>query len=196
MDRFLFIFCIVLLFPFNAISQSLHCDEGNFHWEGGLNAGLNNDGYELDFRGSFFPIQYIGIKIGLGFAGEIEELGDWGKDESETGHEYAFRFKFNPAIVLRSPEIIHWKNQDGGFFLFTEPGVVLSPGSYGSHNAEYFRWDIKSGINFQIDRYIFTVGYGISNFSLYSGSPHNYWGTPDTTNYTTHTVYIGAAYKF
>lgn len=196
MNRVLFVICIVILFPLNAISQSLNCDDGKLHWETGCNVGLNNDGYGFEFRGLYFPMQYIGLKVGLGFAGEIEELGDWGKDELETGHEYAVRFKFNPAIVLRSPEIIHWKKQDGGFYLFTEPGIVLSPGSRGNRDAKYFRWDIKSGINLQVDRYIFTVGYGISNFSLYSGTPHNHWGTPDPTNYITHSVYIGGAYKF
>ena len=177
-------------------AQTIKVDGDVMHWEGGFNTGLNNDGYEMSFRGLYFPIQYVGLKVGLGCAGEIEEIGDWGKDYSETGHTYAARFKFNPAVVLRSPRLIHWRSQDAGFYIFTEPGIVLSPGAAGSRHAEYFRWDLKTGINMQIDRYIFTVGYGISNFSLYSGSPYNHGGMPDKKDYITHTVYIGGGCKF
>ncbi len=184
----------IIVFKVNA--QTLKIDEDVWHWEGGFNIGLNNDGYEFDFRGLYFPIQYVGAKIGIGAAGEIKEMGDWGSDQWETGHVYAVRFKFNPAIALRTPRLIHWKSQDGGFYLFTEPGIVLSPGASGSKNAEYFRWDVKSGINLQIDRYIVTLGYGISNFSLYSGEPINHNGIGTKTNYITHSVFIGGAYKF
>lgn len=179
-----------------SMAQSIIIDGDTYHWEAGLNAGLNNDGYEVDFRGLYFPLQYVGIKIGLGFAGEIEEIGDWGKDESETGHSYATRFKFNPAIVLRTPRLIHWKSQDGGFYLFAEPGLILSPGASGSRNARWCRWDLKTGINLQIERFIFTLGYGISNFSLYSGYPINHGGLPEKPDYITHTVFIGGGYKF
>ena len=190
------IYLLSFIFAFMTDAQTLKIEDEVSHWEGAFNCGLNNDGYEVDFRGLYFPIQYIGVKIGVGFAGEIEEFGDWGKDESETGHSYAVRFKFNPAVALRTPRLINWKSQDAGFYLFAEPGLILSPGAQGSRNAQYFRWDVKTGINMQIDRYIFTIGYGISNFSLYSGTPVNYWGTGDKTNYLTHTVYIGGAYKF
>lgn len=183
--------------------QSIKCEDGRFHWEGGFNAGLNNDGYEFDLRALYFPIgKYIGAKVGLGFAGEIEELGDWGKDEFETGHKYAIRFKFNPAVVIRTPRLINWESQGAGIYLFTEPGVVLSPGANGSRNAKYFRWDVKSGLNLQLDRYIITLGYGISDFSLYSGAPVSHNGpvspngVPKNTNYITHTVFLGGAYKF
>lgn len=40
------------------------------------------------------------------------------------------------------------------------------------------------------------VGYGISDFSLYSGRPHNYHGLPNNDNHTTHSVFLGTAYKF
>lgn len=121
-----------------AEAQSLLCDDGTFHWESGISAALNNDGYELALRGYYFPIPYIGMKVELGFAGEIEEISDWdiswGDGWNDWGDEsdYAIRFKFNPAIALRTPRLIHWKGQDAGFYLFTEPGIVLSPGASGS----------------------------------------------------------------
>lgn len=190
------IYLLASVIAFEVNAQTLKLDDGVARWEGGVNAGLNNDGYEWELRGLYFPIQYIGAKIGIGIAGEIKEVGDWDSDEWETGHIYAMRLKFNPAIVLRTPKLVYWKQQDGGFYLFTEPGIVLSPGASGSKNAKYFRWDLKSGINFQIDSYIFTLGYAISNFSLYSGEPLNHWGIGKKTDYITHTVYIGGAIKF
>ncbi len=190
------LFLFSLLIACSSYSQTLEVDEDNMHWEGGYNIGLNNDGYEMEFRGLYFPVQYFGLKIGLGFAGEIQSLADWLDDEWEIDRYYTSRFKFNPAIVLRTPRLIYWRQQDGGFYLFAEPGIVLSPGARGRKNAEVFRLDCKAGINFQIDRYIFTLGYGISNFSLYSGIPTQYSISQRENNYTTHTLYIGGAVKF
>lgn len=177
-------------------AQTLKTDDGKMHWEGSFLAGLNTDGYLFDFGVAYYPIQYVGIKAALGADGEIEELGDWGKDELETHHHYAVRFKFTPTLVLRTPRLIHWKSQDAGFYLFAEPGIVLSPGARGSKHAEYFNWDFKGGVNLQIDRILFSIGYGISDFCLYSGYPTNHWGMPDNDKYLTHSVFISISYKF
>lgn len=180
----------------SAFSQTLSTDDGIKHWETDFRAGLNTDGYQFDFGAIYFPLQYIGIKAQLGLNSEIEEFGDWGKDEMETGHSYTVRFKFTPALVLRTPRLINWKSQNAGFYLFAEPGLILSPGARGSKHAQYCNWDIKGGINLQVDRFIFTVGYGITNFNLYSGCPTNHWGAPERDNYITHSGFIGGAYKF
>ncbi|MCD8385318.1 MAG: hypothetical protein LUD17_00340 [Bacteroidales bacterium] len=192
--------CIVLTLveamPLSCIAQSLKTDDGIKHWETSFIAGLNTDGYQFDFGIVYFPLQFTGIKLQLGANGEIKEFGDWGKDELETHHHYATRFKFTSSIVLRSPRLIHWNSQDAGFYLFAEPGISLSPGARGSNHADYFNWDFKVGINMQIDRFILTIGYGISDFSLYSGYPTNHWGNPDKDKYITHSGFIGGAYKF
>lgn len=177
-------------------AQTLKTDDGVLHWEGIFIAGLNTDGYQFDFGVGYYPIQYIGIKTALGINSEIKELADWGKYESETHHHYVARLKFTPSLVIRTPQLIHWKSQDGGFYLFAEPGIILSPGASGSKNAEYLNWDFKGGINLQIDRFIFSIGYGISNFSLYSGWPTSHLGMPNRDNYITHSGFIGGAYKF
>ena len=189
--------CVVTaLCCYDAAAQSNITDDGLCRWETGAIAGLNNDGYEWQLQGAYFPLQYVGAKIGLGMAGEIHRVEDWGEDEWDTGHHYAARFKFNAAIVVRSPKIKNWKSQNAGFYLFTEPGIVLSPGASGSRNARICCWDLKSGINMQIDHLIFTLGYGISDYSLYSGYPDNMQGSPDNDNYITHTAFIGISYKF
>lgn len=169
-------------------------------WEAGMSAGLNNDGYEFDFAAAYFPVQYVGFRASAGLAGEIERIEDWGEDPwgnpwSDRCH-YAVRFKFRPSLILRTPCLLRWESQEAGFYLFAEPGCVLSPGASGSRGARCFCWEGRCGINFSLARYVFTLGYGISDFSLYSGRPDNEQGLPDRYDYITHTVYVGCAYKF
>lgn len=192
------ILIFILLISNGVLSYAQSPDEQDPppRWETGVMGGLNNDGYEWDFRGTYFPNQYLGLRVSLGMAGEIKQLEDWGEDDWDTGHHYAVRFKFNPAIVLRTPKLINWKSQEASIRLFTEPGIVLSPGAVGSRHAQYCRWDVKSGINLQLDCYVFSIGYGISNFSLYSGRPDNMNGMPERDNYITHTVFVALSYQF
>lgn len=197
----LILICFSLLLAVTAYvpagAQSLSTDDGVLHWEGGFDAGLNNDGWEFGFSAAWFPIQYVGAKISLGFANEIEQFSDWFADYEERENDYTARFRFNPAVVLRTPRIIKWKSQDGGFYLFAEPGMWLSPGASGSHDARIAGWNVKCGINAQIDRFIVTLGYGISDFSLYSGCPYSFQGyDPSHTNYITHTVFLAGSVKF
>ncbi|MDE7376314.1 MAG: hypothetical protein K2N16_05655 [Muribaculaceae bacterium] len=189
-----------------SMAQTIDFDDGRSHWEADVLIGLNNDGYEFGLGAAYFPFSFIGIKANIGMAGEIEELEDWGIDYWdpdygdayywEKNYDYAARFKFSPALVLRTPRIAHWKRQDAGFYLFAEPGLSLSPGASGSRGARWFNWDFKGGVNMQIDRFIVFVGYGFSSFSLYSGFPTSHWGAPSKDNYTTHFGFIGTAYKF
>lgn len=188
----------------NVFGQSLRTDDGIKHLEAGLTAGLNTDGYQFDFGFAYFPLNHLGVKAQLGFAGEIESIEDWGKEEWETGHYYTTRFKFTSSLVLRTPRIISWKSQDGGFYLFAEPGIILSPGARGSQNARIMNWDLKTGINLQLDRIVLTLGYGITNFALYSGISYenyngmsgNYRDSTGKNSYKTHSGFLGIAVKF
>lgn len=197
MRTFIVTISILLLGTIQALSQTLHCDEsGTKNWEFNITLGLNNDGDQVDFGFTHFPVQYFGFKVQIGFAGELEELADWMDDDYEYADDYTIRFKSTFSVVLRSPKIITWKRYDAGFYLFAEPGIILSPGASGSRDARWFCKDLKTGINIQISQCVFSVGFGITDFSLYSGYPINHWGTPDCDNYTTYSGFIGIAYKF
>ncbi|MDE6165115.1 MAG: hypothetical protein K2K78_01995 [Muribaculaceae bacterium] len=197
MMRYLQLVCLVSFLCITEMSaQSLKVDNEILRWEAGASAGLNNDGYQIDLSAAWFPLQYVGARITLGFAGEIEEIGDWGDDDWDSADDYAIRIKLIPALVLRSPRLVNWKSQSGGFYLFAEPGFVLAPGAAGSRNARIFNVDLKTGINLQLERVVLSLGYGITDFSLYSGCPINHHGLPDRDNYITHSVFIAAAYKF
>lgn len=193
--KLVFIFAVCALFM---SAQTIRVDDGTARWEVGFGAGLNNDGYQIDFSGAIFPISNFGLKATIGFAGEIGSLEYWYDDYWEYNYsdrDYTVRFKFTPAIVLRSPCIATWKRQEAGFYLFAEPGITLSPGARGSSGARTCHWDCKMGLNLQVDRIIATLGYDVSNFSLYSGRPYNEHGLPDRDNYITHCVYLAIAVK-
>lgn len=196
MMRYILICFVSILFANEISAQSVRVDNETLRWEGGMSAGLNNDGYQIDISAAWFPLQYVGAKVTLGFAGEIKEIGDWGDDDWNSEDDYAIRPKLIPALVLRSPRLVNWKSQSGGFYLFAEPGFILSPGAAGSHHARIFNIDLKTGLNLQLERVVLSLGYGISGFSLYSGRPINHHGLPDRDNYITHSVFIAATYKF
>lgn len=193
-----FLLAILLSVRAGCMAQTLKVDDYfTSHWEANALVGLNNDGWEVDFGATYFPVDYVGIKADIGLAAEIIAITDWLEEDYyydfSIWDKYTARFKFNPSLVLRTPRIAYWKNQDAGFYLFAEPGIVLSPGASDSHNARWLCYDFKGGINIQLQQLIFFAGYGISNFSLYSGFPSN---SPNGDNYMTHFGFIGTAYKF
>ena len=189
-----------------ASGQSIKVDDERYHWEGVFFAGLNNDGYELGAGVGYFINQFAGVKATVGWATEFGglEYVSWDADEGisfdppdymwgERRDDRAIRFKFTPSLVFRTPCLINWKSQDAGFYLFAEPGLVMASPAKATRNARWLTADLKAGINLQIDRWVVTLGYGVSNFSLLSGRQYSD-GTKD--NYITHTVFVGSAYKF
>lgn len=194
--RIAFLLIVVTAFSVNAKAQTLNVDDKPLHWEFDFGGGLNTDGVQVDLGLAYFPVQFFGFKASIGGAGEIKEMSDWGKDEWETGHHYTLRFKFIPSLVFRTGRIINWKRQGGGIYLFAEPGLILSPGAEGSKKAKTLNWDFRTGINLQVEACVFFVGYGVSNYSLYSGRPISHWARPEKDNYKTYAGFIGLGYKF
>ena len=99
-------------------AQTLQTTDGVKHGEVDFSAGLNTDGYEVEVGIAYFPVQYMGIKSQIGFAGELKALEDWGLDEEESGHPYAVRFQFMPSVVVRSPMLLNWKQQEAGLYRY------------------------------------------------------------------------------
>ena len=177
--------------------QRINVDGKSLRWETELTGGLNVDGIEVEANIGFFPIDYLGVKLGLGFESEIEEIDDWGKEEWEKRNSYATRMKLRPALALRSPRLINWRSRDAQFYLFCEPGMVISPGAHGSRGARIVCWDLRGGFNLQVDNVVLSLGDGVSNFSLYSGDPiSNNSSYFDTNDYITHMVFVGIGFKF
>lgn len=179
-------------------AQTLRVDGDVSHWEANFCAGLNTDGYLFDFGAAYFANRFIGIKANVGCSGEIGNLAEFlSYDDGLFGYDYdydpdnAVNLKFMPSLVLRSPCLFDWKSQDAGFYLFAEPGMIFSTGTAGSHKARHVNWDLRAGINLQLDRVVLFAGYDVSDFSLYSGTPYD----PGNGSLT-HSVFIGSSYKF
>ena len=179
-------------------------------WEASLTGGLNSDGWEWDAGIAYKPIPYLGLKMAIGLAGEIVAFEDWHIDDWWYGGEYdppyheqyydnknyTLRFKFMPSVELHSPALINWESRGVTFHLFANPGVSLSPGASGSHNARWFNWQVRAGVEMNISEISFRLGYGITDFSLYSGRPYNENGLPDDPEHHTHSGFATISYRF
>ena len=196
-----FLFTLLLTLPICGYAQSIDIDGETYHWEYNITGGVNTDGWQWDTGFTYFPLETIGLRMSIGFAGEIVALSDWDWDYyggfyRDYDKNYTVRFKFMPALVLRTPKLVEWKSTETSFHFFAEPGLVLSPGADGSEGAKTVRYNFRGGINVQVDRVVLSFGYEYSNFSLYSGYPHNEHGLPDNDNYPTHSGFVGLSYKF
>jgi hypothetical protein len=176
--------------------QTYGLKQDDSHWEINYDFGLNTDGIETGLGITYFASEYFGLRASFNIATEIEQLGNWVNEEYLDFYNYATRFKFIPSAVIRTPRLIEYANGDGGVYLFAQPGIVLSPGASGSTDAKFCNWDFKSGINFVYEDFIFSIAYGISNFSLYSGNPNSAIDIPAKSEHTTHTCQLSAAFCF
>lgn len=188
-----YLIILLLTIPLNICAQRLTFEQSVHRWEADFRAGFNSTGYQMDFGVAWFPIEYAGVRASIGMTGEIGDLVQtiFSPDDDyyiDDYNDYAARFRFTPAIVLRTPRIINWSSQDAGLYLFAEPGLILSPGAAGSYRPSWCDWDVRAGINAQWDNTILTLGYEITSYNLYSGIARH---TP-----LTHAGYIGVGYKF
>lgn len=136
--RILTAFVAALLSTFCALAQSLMTDDGVKNWEVSVTGGLNTDGFQLDAGVAYFPVQYFGMRMAIGMASEIQGMWSFiGGALSDYDYmywdenDYYARFKYTVAFDLRSPCIIPWKSANGGFYLFAQPGITLSPTNAG-----------------------------------------------------------------
>lgn len=180
----------------SARAQSLELDGETLHWEVGAEAGLNTDGQEGGIRAIYFPTRYFGVKCTFGYATEIRPMEEWG-ESSLFDPYYVTRFKFNPSLVYRTPYLLRYGEDDlWGVTLFAEPGIVLSPGARGSRGARWFSKDLKAGVNLSAGPLVLSLGYGVSNFTLFSGNPLGLDEPRRNFEYLTHSVLAALAIKF
>lgn len=198
MKRIFLLITVLIPFLMNGQTYGLNSDESHWesHWELNYDFALNTDGLETGLGIAYFPSDYFGLKGTISIATEIEQISNWIDDEYLDYYNYATRFKFIPSAVIRTPRLIEYSNGDGGMYLFAQPGIVLSPGASGSQDAKFCNWDFKCGLNFRFNDFMFSIAYGISNFSLYSGNPNSAIDIQGDTEHTTHTCQLSAAYCF
>lgn len=182
----------VSLLPLHA-QQSEECHTNK--WEANFLLGLNSDGYDYSISCAWFPIRYAGVRLELGFAGEIEELQDWGREEDDD--KYCIRVKLMPSVELRTPTLINWRSMDATIHAFANPGLSFSPGGAGSKGAEWFNWQLRTGLSLQADNLRFSLGYGISDYQLFSGNARSgHDGTNLPCRKWTHSAFLAVGVTF
>ncbi|MDE7154088.1 MAG: hypothetical protein K2O00_06560 [Muribaculaceae bacterium] len=183
--------------------QTLRYDEKVYHWEGGAYLGLNTDGYEVDMGVSYFFNRFVGVRAGIGWAARFDGLDcltvSFDPDDPLISYDpydryyddsnHFSRFKFTPSLVLRTPCLIDWRSQEVQIYGFAEPGITLASPAPGTTDARWFNVQLRAGLNMQIDRWVVSLGYGISDFCLESGYRNK-------RDYLTHSVLVGVGWKF
>lgn len=165
-------------------------------WELSFSFVCNDDssdlGYSADFGCAFFPIQYVGVALKLGFAYSEEDVStntdyfpDWiGSIDIDTDNA---RFRCVPTLQFRTPQFLRIKNN--GFFGFCDTGLVISPKPKRLKRAQTAGFELKAGLNMQHNRWIYTLGYYYSTFS-------NRWGNPGYHSRMVQGFTLGLAFKF
>lgn len=141
----------------------------------GLGLDFSEDAYEFDLSFAVYPVETFGVKVSLGMAGEYRDIFNryydyWGNEYYDYNDDYTWRFKFSPSLELRSPALIKFSDSNN-LRLFANPGITLSPGAAGSHDAKWFTWQVRGGLEFNFGSVGMQLGYRCTNFYLYSGNP-------------------------
>ncbi len=157
----------------------------DFSYGVGIGFDFSRDAYEADLNFTYYPVQTFGVRLSLGAAGEYRKMfydiddyifgDDYPNYYDDYDRNYTWRFKFSPSIELRTPTLVKF-GSGSGLHLFANPGITLSPGAEGSHDAKWFTWQVRGGLEFEFNLFAVQVGYRCTNFYLYSGNP---WSNVD-----------------
>lgn len=163
---------------------------------GGVN---NNYAWEVEPSFTFFLCKYAGITAGVNFTGQFydeyysgpapggkEMVWTINSDESN-----AKRILFRPAIRLRTPNLNGRGDRDFKVTFNVEPGVYMAvpvnetlqvgyrngnhfvPGglteSVTNKDGDWLYWNAKSFMQVEIENWVFSAGYTISNYDVYGG---------------------------
>lgn len=156
-----------------------------------INDDSSDLGYSADFGFAYFPIQYVGAALKIGFLyGEddvdtTDYFPDWSTSiDIDTDDA---RFRLVPTLQFRTPKLLRIKSSE--FFGFCDTGIVISPKPKRLKRAQTAGFELKAGLNMQHNRWIYTVGYYYSTFSAR-------WGNPGYTHKMVQGLNLGIAFKF
>lgn len=170
-------------------------------WRAGFGVGVNNDGYEIGINLSYNIVPSFAVRMDIGAIGEFTEVEDWEifDDDNQSWSresDYASRFVFTPSVEMRSPALLKWRNDANGLRLFANPGISLSPGASGSVHPDWLYWQLRGGVQLNFSDFVLQMGYGYSNFDLYSGNPVSHNNKSEDRKKRTHTGFINLAFCF
>ena len=115
-----------------------------------------------------------------------------GKDE-----DVRLLFQCNPSLLFSIPNnsyvYSHTFLKDGTLF---KESIRLK-----NREGKWYFWQIRTTVSLAIDKLIFSLGYGLSNFEPFSGSRNVRWentniSKTNSDHVVTHEFFISAAYSF
>lgn len=195
--RKLFFLTVLFLFsPVLLYSQDYERAKVIVSATAGLN---NNESWEVEPSVSYYLNKYIGGTLGLNVTSQYNQAGFsgtipgnnriyWSIEDDEAN---VTKFLLHPAISLRTPVLWLDKDQVTGLAIQIDPGLYIAlpvndqitvnyrDKSYNSTIVDskrlsntkggYIFWNIRGSISLNIDRFVLSTGYSISNFDIYSG---------------------------
>ena len=192
-----------------------------------VSIGLDtNNAYYTGFSYHYMVCSLFGVGGGLGIydqwftdyspSGTIE--GKWESWRIDETDEEVERLYLHPSILFKTPNILCLKDVKMSFQL--EPGLICVFPYAGVHidyvnshtqqhrysyastiKGDWCFWNIRAAINFQIQKIAIAVGYGFSNWDIYSSRKHLKVGStefkdlyPDES--ILHSVFFNLSYEF
>lgn len=167
-----------------------------FALSGGLN---NNYAWEVEPSFTYFICKYVGVTGGVNFTGQFYDEyysgpATGGPDLKwfiSSDDSNAKRILFRPAIRLRTPNINKWGDRDLRVTFNVEPGMYMAvpvnehlqigyreedhlvTGIFKENvtntNGEWLYWNVKSFMQIEVESWVFSAGYTISNYDVYGG---------------------------
>lgn len=162
----------------------------------GLN---NNESWEVEPSVTYYFSKYIGVTLGLNVTSQYNQVGFsgtiagnsriyWSIEDDETN---VAKFLLHPAISLRTPILWLDKDHETGLTIQIEPGMyialpvndqitvnyrdkernstIIDSKRVSNTKGECVFWNVRGSISLNIDRFVLSTGYSISNFDIYSG---------------------------
>ncbi|RYT49936.1 hypothetical protein EAJ08_05100 [Bacteroides salyersiae] len=162
----------------------------------GLN---NNESWEVEPSVTYYFSKYIGGTLGLNVTSQYNQVGFsgtiagnnriyWSIEDDEAN---VAKFLLHPAISLRTPVLWLDKDHETGLTIQIEPGIyialpvndqitvnyrdkersstIIGSKSISNTKGECIFWNIRGSISLNLDRFVLSTGYTISNFDIYSG---------------------------
>lgn len=126
----------------------------------------------------------------VGYSGSISGNNRifWTIEDNEAN---VAKFLLHPAVCLRAPMIWLDKDHDTGLTIQIEPGLsialpvndqvavnyrdkehnstIMDSKRFSNTKGEWLFWNIRGSISLNVDRFVLSTGYSISNFDVYAG---------------------------
>lgn len=191
-----FLIILFMSFATSLYSQKEEQTKGIVSISTGLN---NNQSWEVEPAVTYYFYRYIGATFGLNVTSQYNQVGYSGSVSGnnrifwtiEDNEANVAKFLLRPAVSLRTPMIWLNKDHDNGLTIQIEPGLsialpvndqlavnyrdkehnstIMDSKRFSNTKGEWLFWNIRGSISLNVDRFVISTGYSISNFDVYSG---------------------------